>query len=55
MTTTAEKTDQQLASALADLDFNVSDEEINKAKQIWNEETNSSIDYSQIKSNIHPV
>ena len=49
------QTDQQLAQALADLDFNVSDEEINRAKQIWNEETSSSVDYSQIKSVTHPM
>lgn len=55
MSKASSQTDQQLAQALADLDFNVSDEEINRAKQIWNEETSSSVDYSQVKSINHPM
>ena len=57
MTSTATKsqTDQQLAQAMADLDFNVSDEEINRAKQIWNDEANSSVDYAQVKTISHPM
>lgn len=55
--TSAQKsqTDQQLAQALADLDFNVSDEEINRAKQIWNDETSSTVDYAEIKAVSHPM
>ena len=45
----------EVAASLADLDFNVSDEEKNLAKQLWLESVNSTENYSQIKDASHPM
>ena len=41
------------ATEIIDLDFNVSDEEITKAAQIWNDSIKN--DYLQIKTSTYPV
>lgn len=45
----------ELAAQVADLDFNVSDEEIAEAKKLWLESINSAEDFSQVKTVQHPM
>ena len=45
--------DQPATEAIIDLDFNLSDEEITKAAQIWNDSLKT--DFLQIKSSSYPV
>jgi hypothetical protein len=45
----------ELAAALGDLDFNVSDEEISQAKQLWLDSITSTEDYVQSKTVNHPM
>jgi hypothetical protein len=45
---------QEVTAALADLDFNVSDEEISLARKIWTE-TDPKFDYLQTKTVTHPM
>jgi hypothetical protein len=40
---------------LAELDFNVSDEEISQARQIWLESSQSGVNYLQIQTVQHPM
>ena len=40
---------------LAELDFNVSDEEISQARQIWLESSKSGVDYLQVQTVQHPM
>lgn len=47
-------TPAELAQSLADLDFNVSDEEISLAKQLWLQ-TGQDEKFVQIKTVNHPV
>jgi hypothetical protein len=44
-----------VAAALADLDFNVSDEEISLARQQWLESRDSTENYLQFTSVSHPM
>lgn len=50
----SDKKVQEAAAGLSDLDLNVSDEEINRAKQIWHE-TDKNVDYLKVNTIIHPV
>jgi hypothetical protein len=53
--TKPQPTVNEVAAALADLDFNVSDEEISQAKQQWLDSLTSAEDYVQIKHVNHPM
>jgi hypothetical protein len=44
---------ESAAAETIDLDFNLNDEEITKAAQIWNDSVKN--DYFQIKSSFYPV
>ncbi len=44
----------EVTASLAELDFNVSDEEISQAKQAWLHES-SSVNYLEVRTVQHPV
>jgi len=54
MASTKVLTPNDIAAQLADLDFNVSDEELNQAKDLWSKsnELDGFLDVTQV---IHPV
>ena len=45
----------QVAIAISDLDFNVTEGEIEEATNIWNNSANSNTDYQEIRSSSHPM
>jgi hypothetical protein len=55
MSQTAATSVNDVTVGLAELDFNVSDEEISQARQIWLESSKSGVNYLEVKTVQHPL